>query len=140
MRYAKLNWIRHWLIRTDYRQIDANLFASGSTEKYLSFIREALMQCRSVLRDDGVLCMVIGDVRRGDVNVRLGEVVARECTSSTDLRLVGMVEDRLPIEHKVSRIWGPKKGRATKIERILVLAAPRARIPRQLPKLNWATC
>ncbi len=139
MRYAKLNWIRHWLIRTDHRQIDANLFASGSIQKYLFFMRKVLAQCRSVLRDDGVVCLVIGDVRRGNSNIRLGEVVANECTNCTDLRLVGIVEDRLPVQHKVSRIWGSKKGRATKIDRILVLAGPRARIPRHIPRLNWAT-
>ncbi len=140
MRYAKLNWIRHWLIRTDHRQIDGSLFSSGAIQKYLLFIRETLVQCRSVLRDDGVVCLVIGDVRRGNANIRLGEVVANECTSATDLRLVGIIEDHLPVKHKVSRIWGSKKGRATKTDRILVLAGPRARIPRQLPMLNWAAC
>jgi site-specific DNA-methyltransferase (adenine-specific) len=140
MRYAKLNWIRHWLIRTDHHQIDASLFCSGSTKKYLPFMREALVRCRSVLSDDGVVCLVIGDVRHRNANIALGEVVARECIDSTDLRLVGIVEDRLPVEHKVSRIWGPKKGRATKTERILILAGPRARIPGRLPRPNWATC
>lgn len=140
MRYAKLNWIRHWMIQTDHRQIDANLFSSGSTQRYLFFIRDALARCRSILRDDGVVCLVIGDVRHENVNIRLGEVVANECTHETDLRLVGIVEDRFPVEHKVSRIWGSKKGRATKIDRILVLAGPRARIPRRLPKPNWVTC
>ncbi len=139
MRYAKLNWIRHWLIQSDYRQIDASLFASGSIQKYLSFVRQTLLQCRSVLRDDGVVCLVIGDVRQRGINIRLGEVVARECIDSTDLRLVGIVEDRLPVKHKVSRIWGPKRGQATKTDRILVLAGPQARIRRQLPCLNWAT-
>jgi site-specific DNA-methyltransferase (adenine-specific) len=140
MRYAKLNWIRHWLARTDYREVDACLFSSRSTPKYLAFIREALVRCRSVLRDDGFVCLVIGDVRHGDTNIRLGELVASECLDATDLRLVGIVEDRLPVEHKVSRIWGPKKGRATKTDRVLVLAGPRAGMPRRVPKVNWATC
>jgi len=140
MRYAKLNWIRHWLIRTDHREVDEGLFSSGSSQKYLSFIRAALAQCRPVLRDDGFLCLVLGDVRRGDTNIRLGELVAAGCVGETDLRLIGIVEDRLPVEHKVSRIWGSKKGRATKTDRILILAGPRARMPRRLPALNWAVC
>lgn len=140
MRYAKLNWIRHWLLQTDHRQIDGELFASGSIPKYLDFIRSALAKARSVLRDDGFLCMVIGDVRRDERTIRLGDLVAKGCIDATDLRLVGIVEDRLPVKHKVSRIWGPKKGRATKTDRILILAGPRAHLPRQLPALKWATC
>lgn len=140
MRYAKLNWIRHWLIGADHRAVDATLFSSGSIEKYLSFVRLTLQRCQAVLREDGFLCLVIGDVRDGDTTIRLGEVVARECADATNLRLAGIVEDRLPVEHKVSRIWGPKKGRATKTDRILVFAGRKARLPRTLPTVEWGTC
>jgi hypothetical protein len=49
-----------------------------------------------------------------------------------------MIEDKLPTDHKVSRIWKERHGRATKTDRILILAGPKARRLPQLPKINWA--
>jgi len=138
MKYAKYNWIRHWLIDTEPHDIDDDLFASASLEKYLEFMKVVLTQMRSVLRDDGFICLVIGDVRRDESEIRLAEAVASVCLDGLDLKVAGIVEDRLPVERKVSRIWGKTKGRATRTDRILMLAAPKARLPRHLPHVSWS--
>jgi site-specific DNA-methyltransferase (adenine-specific) len=139
MRYAKLNWIRHWLIGADPRDVDAKLFSSGSLGRYTAFMQMTLRRVRQVLRDDGFVCLVIGDVRQERRETRLAEIVADVCTEGTDLKVLGLVEDQLPIRNKVSRIWGRTKGRATKIDRILILGASRARLPRQLPAISWCS-
>ena len=57
--------------------------------------------------------------------------------AGTGLRLLRIVDDHLPVEHKVSRIWGATKGRATKVDRILMLGGPKARrLPRE-PRIDW---
>jgi site-specific DNA-methyltransferase (adenine-specific) len=137
MLYGKLNWIRHWLIGESPKSVDNNLFSSGSLARYLAFLRLAIRNMRAGLRDDGFVCLVIGDVRNGSKEVRLAERVAQHCLGDTDLRVKGIVVDRLPVEHKVSRIWGETKGRATRTDRILVLAAPKARLPGSLPIVSW---
>jgi hypothetical protein len=48
-----------------------------------------------------------------------------------------VVDDHLPIEHKVSRIWGETKGRATKVDRILILGARGVRRLPRLPSIDW---
>jgi site-specific DNA-methyltransferase (adenine-specific) len=138
MRYAKLNWIRHWLLGNEPEEIDSRLFSSGSLDRYTSFMSTVLRQLRGVLRDDGFVCLVIGDVRRSSGEVRLAQVVAESCIAGSGLRMLGMVSDRVPVEHKVSRIWGKTKGRATKTDRILILGAQNARLPRQIPATEWA--
>jgi hypothetical protein len=76
-------------------------------------------------------------VRRGEEQINLAGEVARNCVKGTGLRVLETIDDHLPIEHKVSRIWGATKGRATKVDRILMLGGPKARrLPRE-PKIDW---
>jgi hypothetical protein len=50
-----------------------------------------------------------------------------------------VINDKVPVRHKVSRIWKDRRGQATKTDRILVLAGPKApRFPR-IPKIGWNT-
>jgi site-specific DNA-methyltransferase (adenine-specific) len=137
MRYGKLNWIRLWLLGEDPATVDSRLFASSSIDGYLRFLTTAVRQMRSVLRSDGYLCLVIGDVRRGSTDVNLAEKVASTCIEGTDLTVVGVVRDDLPTQHKVSRIWGGKKGQATKTDRIIILAGPEAVSVPDLPRIQW---
>jgi len=88
-----------------------------------------LKQCSAAVREDGYVCLVIGDVRRGEREIDLAAAVARVAVPGSGLRFVGSIVDRLPPGHKVSRIWGERRGRATKTERILILRGPRAPLP-----------
>ncbi len=138
MRYAKLNWIRHWLLDSEPREVDERLFSSSSLSRYAAFMRLALERTRAVLRDDGFVCLVIGDVLQGGREIRLAEIVAETCVGGTDLNVAAIVEDRVPEERKVSRIWGKTRGCATRTDRVLILAAPRAQLPGELPTVSWA--
>jgi site-specific DNA-methyltransferase (adenine-specific) len=138
IKYGKYNWIRLWLLGFQGKVVDQQLFASSSLTRYLGFMQSAICRLRGVLRDDGYMCFVIGDVRRGDRYMNLARAVARHCVQGTDLRVVGTLTDRIPVKHKVSRIWKGNEGRATKTDRILVLAAPRASEPTGAPEVSWA--
>ncbi len=137
MKYGKLNWLRLWMLGEEPRAVDAGLFASGSLQKYLGFMREALRSIRPCVKENGYVCLVIGDVRNQEEQINLAQHVAESCVAGTGLRVLRTVDDHLPVEHKVSRIWGATKGRATKVDRILILGGPRVRrLPRE-PKIDW---
>ena len=88
---------------------------------------KTLQSLRACVREDGYVCLVIGDVRRGEEQINLAQHVADSCVAGTGLRVLRIVDDHLPVEHKVSRIWGATKGRATKVDRILMLGGPKVR-------------
>lgn len=138
IKYGKYNWIRLWLLGLQGKAVDQQLFASSSLTRYIEFMKSAIGRLRAVLRDDGYMCMVIGDVRQGDRHMNLAKAVARHCLQGSDLRVLGAITDRIPVKHKVSRIWKGNIGRATKTDRILVLAGPRASEPAGVPDVNWA--
>lgn len=137
MKYGKLNWLRLWLLGHEPKAVDKKLFASGSLDAYSSFMTRAIGGLAKVLRDDGYLCLVIGDVRRPSGAVNLARTVAERCVEGSGLKFLALVEDELPAGHKVSRIWKERHGRATKTDRILILGGPRAgRLPR-IPTIDW---
>jgi hypothetical protein len=133
--YGKYNWLRLWLIGSERRAVDDALFRSSSLPRYLDFMTAAVKSMRVGLRDDGYLCLVIGDVRRGNETLNLAEAVADTCFAESELKVSAVIEDKLPTQHKVSRIWGPGKGRATKTDRVLIATGPGVRLPR-VPNSN----
>ena len=137
MKYGKLNWLRLWMLGAEPPEVDSKLFASASLTRYLSFMHAALKSLSERVRSDGYACLVIGDVRRGDEQLNLAREVARHSVPGTGFTLLRSISDHLPTEHKVSRIWGQTRGRATKVDRILVLGRPQAsRLPPG-PKIRW---
>lgn len=135
--YGKFNWLRLWLLGHERKVVDQKLFTSSSLPSYLEFMSNVLKAMRAQVRDDGYACFVIGDVRRVDTEINLAREVARHCVPSSGFEYLGIITDKLPIEHKVSRIWGENRGRATRTDRILVLGGPRARPPRRVPEIDW---
>jgi site-specific DNA-methyltransferase (adenine-specific) len=77
-----------------------------------------------VLKRDGVAVIVIGDVKDPEEEkpLTLAAQMWEDIKSRTALRLVQIVEDDLPVQNKVSRIWGDTKGQATSRDCALVLA------------------
>jgi hypothetical protein len=137
MKYGKLNWIRLWLLGREPALVDANLFSSGSLDSYLEFMKCAIERSSDALADDGFMCLVIGDVRRNERDLNLGAAVADSCLAGTNLRVAALISDKVPVRHKVSRIWKDRRGRATKTDRILILAGPKARRLPAAPGISW---
>jgi site-specific DNA-methyltransferase (adenine-specific) len=135
--YGKMNWIRLWLLGYDRADVDSSLFSSSSLARYLDFIARFANQARGVLRDDGFLCLVIGDVRRGEKHLNLAHHVQRHLMKTSSLRALGSISDSVPLQHKVSRIWKDTKGRATKTDRILIFGGPDARLPPERIEVDW---
>lgn len=122
--YGTFNWIRLWVLGEDIKLIDKNLKLDDkhTLSGYVDFMGEIINQCESVLEDSGVACFVIGDVAKpGKEPLKLAQHVWEELRDRTNMNLLGIVEDHLPDSDKVTRIWGKTQGKATKIDRILIL-------------------
>ncbi|MGH8546935.1 MAG: hypothetical protein ACREX3_25645, partial [Gammaproteobacteria bacterium] len=135
--YGKYNWVRLWMLKEEPREVDAMLMATGSLSKYLQFIKDVLNAITPAVRDDGYVCLMIGDVclRGTGETTNLAEHVWEESAKPLEWRLSGIIADRLPTEHKVSRIWRQGRGNATKTDRVLILSR-RSRRSAALPALK----
>ena len=137
IKYGKYNWVRLWMLKEEPKMVDRALVATGSLSNYLEFIGAVLKQLTSAVRADGYLCLMIGDVREPGTGrtTNLAAQVWEEAARPLGWRLRGIVADRLPTQHKVSRIWKQGRGEATKTDRVLILSRPGHRLT-QLPPLG----
>lgn len=127
IRYGQFNWIRLWFLGEDCREVDKDLFFSQSISKYCDFMTEVLLEMRRVLKNNSKAILVIGDVKdRARQRIEnLAKIVWENCAQPIGFKLVEpIIEDVINDSTKVSKIWGQKKGNATKIDRILVLTKP----------------
>ena len=138
IKYGKYNWVRLWFLGQDPRQVDGRLTATSSMSRYLTFIGQSMEAIAPALREDGRACLVIGDVRRGDKTINLAKKVWEEALQPQGWMLDCVINDHLPTQHKVSRIWKGSIGRATKTDRILVLSRESCREPLpEIPRMEW---
>lgn len=137
IKYGKYNWVRLWMLKEEPKKVDAKLVATGSLSRYLRFIKEVLNALTPAVRNDGYVCLMIGDVfdRNSRRTINLAQCIWEETAEPLGWRLRGIVSDQLPIQNKVSRIWMHRRGKATKTDRILILARM-SRRSAELPVLN----
>lgn len=136
VKYGQYNWVRLWMLGVEPRPLDQTLFTTQSLNRYIGFMHTSLSNIRRTLRDDGYLCLMVGDVRNKTTELNLASEL-ESLVQKLDLQLLGTVNDQIPVQHKVSRIWGETKGNATRTDRILVLAGPSAPVPGRPPKIDW---
>lgn len=138
IKYGKYNWVRLWMLKEEPEKVDAMLMSSGSLSKYLDFMGDVLIALGPAVRDDGYVCLMIGDVREPETGrtTNLAQCVWEDTAEPLGWRLRGIVSDRLPTEHKVSRIWRHGRGRATKTDRVLILSRRSTPLP-ELDPIRW---
>ena len=131
VKYGYYNWLRTWFLGFDARSIDATLDDAHHREPYLAFLRDVLRDLRLVLTDDAVVVLVIGDVEtdRGRSirsGIGLAERVWESAAAPEGYTLAGVALDDVAAGRKMTKLWGVEAGRATKMDRILVLGASEA--------------
>ena len=147
VKYGYYNWLRTWFLGEDARAIDAALDDAHHREPYLAFLRDVLADLRTILADDAVVVLVVGDVEydrgrpiRGAVG--LAERVWEAAAEPEGYRLAGIALDDVAAHRKMTKLWGAEAGRATKTDRILVLGATEAGRRRALAgagtPIDWA--
>ena len=125
IKYGLYNWMRLWLLDEDVEALDERLDQHPRLDDYLLFINKVCQQLYRVMAPGGVCALVIGDVKkpREPEPVNLAEEVwAFLKKRKSRFQLADIIEDQLPENAKVTRIWGKdKRGKATRIDRVLVL-------------------
>lgn len=131
MNYGTANWIRLWLLGLDEvgrdqgvgrKKLDADLDHRHNFDSYKHFMLRTVQGIERVLTPNGVAVLVIGDVADPGKDARpLAAQIWNQISDRTELRLEEMVEDDLPVQNKVSRIWGETKGKATTRDCALVI-------------------
>jgi site-specific DNA-methyltransferase (adenine-specific) len=145
--YGTANWIRLWLLGIDEvgrergegrLKLDAALDHRHTYDSYRGFLLRTLTGVKQVLKRDGVAAVVIGHVADpGKDPVPLAKKIWDDVGAQTELRLVNLIEDVLPVQSKVSRIWGDTKGQATDKDCVLVLTHKDGE-PREGPSvIDW---
>ena len=141
IKYGKYNWVRLWMLGQDPKEVDGALVATASLSKYLAFMRAVLRELAPAVRDDGYLSLMVGDVQERDTGkvTNLAAQVWEAAAQPLGWQLRGIVADRLPTQHKVSRIWKQGRGQATKTDRVLILSPVEHRLARlpALGRIRW---
>lgn len=129
--YGTSNWIRLWLLGINEVSrhggsgrlaLNSDLDHQHTYDSYKDFMLRAFKGVRRVLKKDGIAVFVIGDVTSADgTSIDLAKEIWADIGTQSKLQLVDLIEDSLPSQTKVSRIWGDTKGRATDQECVLVL-------------------
>lgn len=131
--YGTSNWIRLWLLGIDEvgretgtgrKKLNQDLDHRHTFTSYCEFMLNTALGIQRVLKRDGVAVLIVGDVKdpEKDAPLPLAAKVWDAIQARTNLRLLQIVEDNLPVQKKVSRIWGETKGQATSRDCALVLA------------------
>jgi hypothetical protein len=67
--YAKDNWLRHWLLGYDYRDLSGDYLQTGSISKYRQEMRLVIENIGALLRLGGRLICIIGRMGHGTPSV-----------------------------------------------------------------------
>jgi site-specific DNA-methyltransferase (adenine-specific) len=127
LRYGAFNWIRLWFLGHQPAAVDRTLDGTDSLDRYLAFMTSFLMGISKVLKAGAPLALVIGDVKEFGSEIKLAERVWEELRELVPFELEDLEEDRFDESVKTTRIWGEeRKGRATPMDRILVLRKKKA--------------
>lgn len=127
VRYGAFNWLRLWFLGLVPEGIDATLDQVHRPQAWLRFVREVLADLLNVLSDDAIVVLVLGDVgsdggHRLPCEIDLASRAWEEAARPEGYRLAGIAVDQIAAHRKSTRIWGDEAGRATRTDRLLVLA------------------
>jgi site-specific DNA-methyltransferase (adenine-specific) len=128
VKYGYYNWLRAWFLGFDSKAIDASLDDAHRRAPYLEFMRTVLEDLRPTLTEDGIVVLIVGDVAtdRGRATLEghdLAEQVWESAAGPGGYHLAGIADDDIHAHRKMTKLWGREAGRATQVDRILVLGA-----------------
>ena len=122
VKYGLYNWIRLWFLNARPEEVDQALDDGHALPAYQQFMAATLQQLAHLLQPGGVAVLLIGDVARdGGPPLNLAAAVWAAAEARCPLTLIDIIPDNIADSAKVTRIWNETRGRATSVDRILVL-------------------
>jgi hypothetical protein len=114
IKYGQYNWIRLWFLTESgsHEEVDEKLDDTHDLEEYLAFMKESMKVTLPLLdQRRGLSCWAIGDV--GGLNLawevwhHAARTVSTKLPDGTEIRyrLLAIIEDNVPSEEKVTRLW-----------------------------------
>lgn len=120
--YAKQNWIRTWFLNEDPEEVSSRLDDDLSLTEWLSFMEKSLLSLMPLMRPNGTAVFIIGDVAKSNSIVALAREFCHMVQEKGFFKNIWYISDSVGELDKTTRIWGETKGKATAIDRIVVLS------------------
>jgi site-specific DNA-methyltransferase (adenine-specific) len=124
IKYGLYNWIRLWFLTEsgDHKEVDETLDDTHALVEYLDFMRDTLTATLPLMdRERGLSCWAIGDVKGLNLAWAVWHHAARVIEVEGDdgcilrYRLIAIVEDNIPEEQKVTKLWKTLVHRAVRV-------------------------
>tara|TARA_Y100001968_G_scaffold333490_1_gene396625 strand:+ start:2066 stop:3526 length:1461 start_codon:yes stop_codon:yes gene_type:complete len=114
IKYGLYNWIRLWFLTDSgsHKEVDEVLDDTHALAEYLDFMRDTMTATLPLMdRERGISCWAIGDVKGLNLawavwhHAVRGIEVKADDGSTLRYKLIAIVEDNIPDEQKVTKIW-----------------------------------
>ena len=124
IKYGLYNWIRLWFLTESgsHEEVDDALDDTHALVEYLDFMRETLTATLPLMdRERGLSCWAIGDVKGLNLAWAVWHHAARGIEIEGDdgsilrYKLIAIVEDNIPEEQKVTKLWKTLVHRAVRV-------------------------
>lgn len=118
--YRLSNWLKLWLLGFEKKSLNDDIPLSDKLkyDEYIIFIKNYLNSIYSKLKNGAKVCLVVGDVHGN----ALIENVWKEIKKEVKYKFVEIYYDQKYLQqNKVTNMLNAKKGKATIIEKVLVL-------------------
>ncbi len=121
--YARQNWIRSWFLKADPEEVSSRLDDDLNLFEWVKFSKDTLLEFKKLLKPNGVAVFVIGDVTKSKTSmIPLAREFASMVKENKIFKNVWVFSDYIQGFDKTTRIWGDTKGKATTVDRIVILS------------------
>ena len=121
--YAKQNWIRLWFLNKTVEAVDETLDDNLTLSMSIDFLEIVILEFKKILKQNGVAVVVLGDVAKSKNSIiSPARELIRRVYDKKIFNYIGCISDRININDKTTRIWKETKGKATAVDRIIILS------------------
>ena len=123
--YEKQNWIRAWFAESLNNSSGSEVVLDDNLNlnQWLDFSKKVVIETKAMLKKDGVSVFVIGDVKKSeDTIIPLARDFANMVSQNKCFKNIWVYSDYFDKVNKTTKIWGDTKGRATAIDRIVIMS------------------
>ncbi|MDE5767105.1 MAG: hypothetical protein K2H56_01005, partial [Malacoplasma sp.] len=117
--YTQSNWLKLWLLGFDRNNLNESIKLSDTLKfnNYIIFIKNYLNAIYPKLKNGSKVCLVVGDI----FNVNLIEEVWQRIEKDVKFKFFEIYKNEYKQSKKVTNMLGNRSGKATKIDKVLVL-------------------